>query len=796
MLLAPRWKKVIRDLLENPLRTLLVVLAVAAGVFMFGMVAISGEVLKRELNKVYLATNPASITMSVSPFGDDLVQAVEAMRDVSSAEGRAVTTVSMELGPQEWISLHLYAVDFDKMAISAVSPEEGSWPPGLREVLLERSILDLPGYHPGDTIHIETQDGVEYSLVAAGLAHDVSKMPTEYFQEAYGYITLDTLEWIGGSRAFNELYVIVDGADDRAAVELIAGDIEDRVEQYGYTVYKTSVPEPGTHWNTYAYDALTLIMGVLAIFSLFLSAFLVINTISAILKQQVRQIGMMKAVGAVGRQVAGIYLVTVLVFGLLSLVVAIPASTAIARLFLDYSAALTNYEIQSYRAGSWIVGVQGLLAVLLPLAAGSIPVVLGARTTVREAVSDYGIEQTAHHRGTVDRLIEKVRGLPRPLLLSLRNTFRRRGRAVITILMLSLAGAIFISVFSVRESLSYAIGKLSGLFKYDAGIYLTGPTQVRFAEQQVGRVPGVVDAEGWVMTSATRVRPDGSDGAEIILEVPRPGSPYIDAPLAEGRWPAAGENELAVMRNFLRAEPDLALGDEVVMDIEGHEETFTIVGVIDPISDPSRPNGFGYIMLDTYERITGLYGMVDYVVIRTEGHDIESQRRVLRDVEEHLKRAGIGVSESVAVETIMAGANIALQVLVALLLSIAVLLAAVGGLGLTATMSLNVIERTREIGVMRALGASNGAVWQIVVVEGVLIGLIGSVFGTLLAVPIGKGLTNVVGMSMMGFPLPYRFGMVGVGLWLALSLVLAAVASFLPAFRAARISVRETLAYE
>jgi putative ABC transport system permease protein len=796
LLLAPRWKKVIRDLLGSPLRTLLVVLAIAVGVFMFGVVATAGEVLNRELNKVYMATNPASITMSVSPFGDELVQAVEAMRAVSAAEGRAVTTVSMELSPQEWISLHLYAVDFDEMAISTFSPEQGRWPPERREVLLERSILDLPNYQPGDTIHIETQDGVERSLITAGLTHDISKMPTAYFQEAYGYITLDTLEWIGGSRAYNELYILVHDADDREAIEAISEDIEDRIERYGYSVYEKNIPEPGVHWNAYSYDALTLIMGVLAVFSLFLSAFLVINTISAILKQQVRQIGMMKAVGAVGRQVTGIYLVTVLVFGLLSLVAAIPASTWFARVFLDYSAALTNYEIQSYRTGPWIVGVQGLLAVLLPLAAGSIPIVLGARTTVREAVSDYGIEQTALKRDAIDRLAERVRGLPRPLLLSLRNTFRRKGRAAITILMLSLVGAIFISVFSVRESLSYAIEKIGGLFEYDAGIYLTGPTQARFVEQQAGRVPGVLDVEGWVMTSATRVRPDGTDGAEVIIEAPPPDSPYIDAPLVEGRWPTAGGNELAVMENFLQAEPDLALGDEVVMDIEGCEETFTIVGVIDPISDPERPNGFGYIMLDTYERITGQYGMVNYVVISTEGHDIGSQRRVLRDVEEHLKRAGIGISESVAVETIMAAASIAMQVLMLLLLSIAALLAAVGGLGLTATMSLNVIERTREIGVMRALGASNGAVWQIVVVEGMLIGLIGTVFGTLLAVPIGKALTNVVGISVLDYPLPYRFGTVGVGLWLALSLVLAALSSFLPAFRAARISVRETLAYE
>jgi putative ABC transport system permease protein len=125
----------------------------------------------------------------------------------------------------------------------------------------------------------------------------------------------------------------------------------------------------------------------------------------------------------------------------------------------------------------------------------------------------------------------------------------------------------------------------------------------------------------------------------------------------------------------------------------------------------------------------------------------------------------------------------------------AVLLAVVGGLGLMGTMSINVIERTREIGVMRAIGASNRAVLQIVMVEGMLVGGLSWCVGVLVALPISKLLSGAVGIALQT-PLSHVFSMLGVLLWLGIVVVLAALASFLPAWSAARVTVRDVLAYE
>ena len=126
----------------------------------------------------------------------------------------------------------------------------------------------------------------------------------------------------------------------------------------------------------------------------------------------------------------------------------------------------------------------------------------------------------------------------------------------------------------------------------------------------------------------------------------------------------------------------------------------------------------------------------------------------------------------------------------------ALLIALVGGLGMTSTMSINVFERTREIGVMRAIGASSGAIMRLVLVEGMLIGVISWILGAILAYPIAKILGYAVGVSMLKSPLKFVFALDGLLVWLALMLVISVLASALPARNATRLTVREVLAYE
>ncbi len=184
------------------------------------------------------------------------------------------------------------------------------------------------------------------------------------------------------------------------------------------------------------------------------------------------------------------------------------------------------------------------------------------------------------------------------------------------------------------------------------------------------------------------------------------------------------------------------------------------------------------------------------IQVVSDKHDAAYEEQIQKRMEAGYKEAGIRFGGGITSGMIRQQNELFFNILVALLLVMAVLMAAVGGLGLMGTMTLNVLERTREIGVMRAIGASNGSVRQIVLVEGVLIGALSWLIGALLAIPFGQLLSQALGEMIFAMPLHYVISIDGMLIWLIVVMVIAVFASLLPAHNASRLTVRQVLAYE
>jgi putative ABC transport system permease protein len=407
-----RWRKVSRDLWLNKGRTLIVVLSIAVGVFAVGTIATSQIILSHDLTETYLATNPASATiLTFDAFDDNVVDAVEGMREVEAAEARrrvdAVegmreveaaearrrVTVRIKTGPDDWRVAWLIAIaDFDEIKIDRFQSEAGAWPPPDHELLIERSALGLLNAQMGETVLLKTPAGKIREMRIAGLAHDLNAQMYVFDGVAYGFISADTLEWLGQSRDYNELrFVVAQNADDPQHIREVANKVRDKIEAGGRTVWFTFVPPPGKHMFLDPFiQAISIVMGALAVLSLLLSGFLVINTISALLAQQVRQIGMMKAVGARTRQIMPLYLVTVAIFGLLALVIAIPVGVLGASMFSRFIAGFLNFDIANFRLPLPVLLAEIAVGLVVPLLAALYPIVTGTRITVQEALGPAG----------------------------------------------------------------------------------------------------------------------------------------------------------------------------------------------------------------------------------------------------------------------------------------------------------------------------------------------------------------------------------------------------------------------
>ncbi len=800
-MLSTRWRKVLRDLWGNKTRTILVVLSIAVGVFAVGMIAGSQVVFSRELNESWASVKPPSAILYTDFFDEEFLWTIRKMEGLAEADARRGAAVRFRAGSQAtqtedtaWRDLLLNAYpDYDDIRVLQVRPERGAWPPPEQEVLIERASLEWMGVKEGDLVTIESPSGRVRELRVAGVVHDTGQMAASWTGWAAGYVTPETLEWLGLPWSFDELNIIVSGDTlDKEAATLGAEQVRERLERSGRTVYYTWVPTPGKHPADEVVQPIILLMGSLGALSLLVSGFLVFNTLQALLTQQVRQIGIMKAVGGQANQIMGVYYAMVLLYGLLALAVAVPLGTMAGNAMTSFMAGLINFEITSFEIPPQVFALEVGVGLLVPCLAALYPILSGVRTTAAKAMSDYGLSNSAFGQGLVDRVLERVRGISRPMLLSLRNTFRRKGRLVLTLITLTLGGAIFIAVFSVRASLLNTLDGWFDLVRYDVYLVFRRGYRIDQIEREALQVPGVVAAEGWRFSSARRQRPDGTESDTINLRATPVDSPLVRPTLVEGRWLLPEDENAVVVNTFmLKDDPDIKVGEEIELLIDGDETVWHVVGIMQ-----GPPSPMAYVSLDYFVQVVGGVGRAGVVFVQTDRHDAAFQSSMEDALEEQYEGVGLNVSRTMTSSTERAQVESQFNVLVMFLLIMAILLAVVGAIGLMGTMSLNVLERTREIGVMRALGASDGAVLQIVIVEGVLIGVLSWLVGTVLALPLSRLLSDAVGVSILQGELDYTFSTGGMLLWLVVVILLSMLASAWPARSASRVTVREVLAYE
>jgi len=180
----------------------------------------------------------------------------------------------------------------------------------------------------------------------------------------------------------------------------------------------------------------------------------------------------------------------------------------------------------------------------------------------------------------------------------------------------------------------------------------------------------------------------------------------------------------------------------------------------------------------------------------TEKHTRAYQDAKAEELDAFLRDRGYKLHNAEAGSASLDVAVESLDTLVVFLLIMAALTAVVGSMGLTGTMSMNVLERTREIGITRAIGADDRAVMRTVIAEGVVIGMISFGFAIILSIPFTYLLSTIVSLAVFETPIDTVFTWTGYGIWLGLVLALSAVASILPARNAATMTIREVLAYE
>lgn len=797
-LLRPRWRKVLTDLWDNKMRTFLVVASIAVGVFTIGTIASSYTILSEDMNVSYAESQPANVEIWTDPFDDNFLRSIENVPGVLDAEGRHIMDLSVSRDGETWLSLDFVAIkDYAEAEINLRDPLEGAQVPGEREIVVTRSNFNDSGIEMGDMLQVRLPDGTMRTLPVVGVITEQSSGRADFMSLPTSYILMDTLNWLGQPELYNRLLVRVSGdSDNQDRLEEVSAAIEDKIEDSGRDVYRTHLGKTNEHPMSSLILAILGILGALGILTVLLSSSLIANTLNALLTQHLRQIGVMKLVGARSFQILGMYLVLILAFGVIASLIAVPLGGIAGYGLAKFIADMGNINLQGFRFVTTAILIQVSIALIVPLLAGFLPVNSGSKTKVRRAISGGHAGSQEASISWFDRLIGRLGWLSRPVLLSIRNTFRRKGRLLLTLFTLIVGGAIFIAVFNVRASMVQWIDDLSDLFIADVTLNFERPYRISEVEQEVFQVPGVVGVEGWSAAGAEIIDVDGSVVEDIQILAPPADSPLIDPDLVAGRWIYPGEaNALVVSDGIWDYYPELQPGESLPLEVSGNrKEEWTVVGVFRFSS--MMDSILGYADYDVISEITGLTNRSFSYRVVTDEHSFERQDEVGSALDRYLRSRGYKVSEAEPGLATMRDASESINILIAFLLIMALLTALVGSIGLTGTMGMNVLERTREIGVMRAIGAVDLKIINSVIVEGMVIGLISWIFASLLSFPISYLLLRIISEAMINAPIPLAFTTQGILIWLGVVMLLAVLASVLPARNAARLTIREVLAYE
>lgn len=809
--------KLRRDLRATWSRLLLMVVAIAVSLTVFGGVLYGWAVMSREAGSAYMGTEPASATILFDrPIEVERMAAIVAevrkRPQVIEATGRTQFTGEVQVnGNLRDIPLQVFvATPDDPLRVAKFNVEQGSWPPSPGEIFIGRDSLTLLGVAVGDTLTVETPGGERARLRVADTVYDPSLSPSPQEQMGRGYLSTASLPTSGGRAVLDQLKIQVSDpgqappSRDRAAVVAIAGDVGALLQrEYGLAIREIQVPPPYAHPHQWQADALlgALLAGGAA--AVLLSAILVANMLNGLFTQQIPQIGIMKAIGARSGDIGRLYLAMTLSVAAAATLLALAPAVLIGRALLNQVFGFLGIKATSFDAPWWVYVVILAAGLGLPPLMALGPLARASRTTVRAAIDHRGVGSDSSAATGVLARLGRIRFLDRGLLMALRNTIRRPARFLLSVGLLASAGTVFVAGVSLSAGVGAIEQEQTQRRNWDVDVQLASPASLDEVTPVLARVQGVERVEGLNTAPAgvagtgqipvTRTYPDQGHGRVSVTAVSAGTTTVTPPKLLEGRWLDAGETGAVVLNQITRNNtvPGVRAGDTVQLLVGGRVTTWRVVGIAE-----ERMGGGGvYTTAEGLAAAMGQPQRVNQLRIATDAHDEQTRAAVAIAVDEALTGAGIKVGSAISVsrrEAISAGH---MGPIISIVLAIAIAMGVIGAIGLASTMSANVLDRTREFGVMHAIGALPKAVRRVVVAEGVFVAIASCAVAVLPAIALTALLGAGLGNLFFSAPLPYRISIPAVGIWIALVILGAILASEAAATRASRLTVREALAY-
>ena len=782
--------KSVADVTRRKARTLGAILGILIGVFGLTSITMFQDTYFNALAYTNAEVHQSDMTFDVQSVDPALAPTLIAVSNVKAIEFQTsdLTSWHIQQAPGQ-IPLLIAGLpdpahsDMNKFALLS-----GRYP-GDGEIVLESGDRGLEPFSLGDMVTVDTPLGSQ-QLRVVGIARTPGIGDPANKGSALGYMSQQALFQIMGSSRPNVIQVRV---KDQTQIHVTQAQLNDVLKAHGVTLVGSTL-HVGVGDSQLILNNLFNILRILSVVAILVSCFLIVNTITTLLAEQIHIIGAMKAMGGVQQEVFLSYLRSVGIYMLLGTLFGLGLGTAGGYVLASKLAAVHNLDLGPFVLPLDVLGLALLAGLGVPLLAALYPLWKGTHMTVREAISAYGISSSG---GPASSRLQQAIGrrltwVPQTTWLGLRNMFRKHGRAILTILALTLSGTTFLAITNASYAIGTQVETLYESYHFDVQVnQIAGTPQdaVQFRDRLL-TMPNVQSVERFGSESIT------TRWGNLNLSAVEEDTRMYHPSLVAGRWFTPHERQVMLLSDDGANSMGLKVGDTIIFSEEEHVATWRIIGLV---HDPNVTLGSRGSAITSAENLNLLVGLEPSAGaewnIQARNESPAAVDALATQLMTRLNRGTNTLQFTVTpAQHIIQQSQNQFSDLYSMFYIVASVIALIGALSLYTTLTSSVMERQREIGIWRAMGARGRQVAGVFWVEGMALGVIAWVTGVVISIPLAYGFLQLLGLLLLHAS--FTFDPRLLVIMLVVILVIALLASCGPMVRAARVRIVDLLRYE
>jgi ABC-type antimicrobial peptide transport system permease subunit len=815
---SARLRKSLADVTRRKGRTLLVTLGIFIGVFGLTVINSVEDTLVSAFayTRGYQATQP-DFQVSVDRLDPALLPTLRGIANVKTVQFVSVLSVCWQPGSGEChVGIDLVSYP-DLQQANTFQLTAGRYP-GPGEIVMEQGDRSLHGFSLGDSVTLADSEGTTEAMVV-GLARTPGINPAAT-GEARGYMSDAGLQQandaLGDPQDFrpdgqqvpslqHHIQVTFTVAGGQAASDA-ATALQSELRAHNVTILDSGYAPKVNAAELEGINGVFVLLRTLALLAVALGALLILNTVTTLVAEQTAIIGTMKALGAMRGVVLRGYLLTVAIYSVLATLPAIALGLYAGNILAATLAPQIPLELGPFAVAPWVVALSLAVGLGVPSLAALFPLWNGTHVTVREALAAYGVD-AGQGRSAISRFGQRLTWVSQTTWLGLRGLFRKRWRAALSLITLSLAAACFLVVQTATASVNDTIGAVRAPLAADMTVDFKDPTYFGKIQTQLQALPKVAGVERYGGTNAS------TRWGTLQVAGYEPDTRLYHYQLTSGRWFEDGETNVVLLSDAALAKSGLALGETITLTNNygaTTELTLTIIGTVKQSIDVLGWIGAAVMPVDTLYQLKGVasanatQASGAEILLGARDRSLDAVNQLAAQVSAVVNPAGASSDDpgyysgaNGTIDTIheyVTRRQADAYILYYLLYALALVVGVVGALGLGNALVTSVLERRREIGLLRAMGASGRRVAQVFWVESLSLGALSWLIGAALGLPLAWAFVQTFAWTVM--PVEFSLDPPAFAASLVVVLVIATIASVAPAWRASRLRIATALRYE